>query len=220
MRRRLGLIGLAALAAGCATAPSLPPPVENPASAWQARQTELEPVSAWEIQGRLAMHSDDEGWQATVYWRRDGERQRIDLAGPLGRGHVRVTQDSSGAELRDADQRTWHAQNAEQLLYRATGWRVPLDGLNYWVLGLPAPGAAASEELDNRGRLKKLVQSGWDIRFLEYTRYGLFDLPSKLFMKRQDESAQDNPPNDNAIEVRLIIERWTLPRTVNRAKPY
>ncbi len=106
MRRGLGLLGLAAFVAGCATAPSLPPPVENPAAAWQARQAELKPVIAWKIQGRLAMRADDEGWQATVFWMRDGERQRIDLTGPLGRGHLQLLQDSRGPELRDADQRT------------------------------------------------------------------------------------------------------------------
>jgi outer membrane lipoprotein LolB len=211
MRRWPGLLGLAALVAGCATAPPPSPPVENPAAAWLARQAELKPVIAWKIQGRLAMRSDKEGWQATVYWTRDGERQRIDLAGPLGRGHLRLVEDGQSAELRDADQRTWHADNAEQLLFRTTGWRVPLDGLNYWVRGLPAPGTAATEELDNRGRLKSLVQSGWDIRFLEYTPYGSFDLPSKLFMKRQGNGADDSPAKNSALEVRLIIERWTLP---------
>lgn len=210
MRRGVGLLGLAAFISGCATAPPLPPPVENPAAAWQLRQMELKPVIAWKIQGRLAMHADDKGWQASVYWMRDGTRQRIDLTGPLGRGHLQLRQDSHGAELRDADQRTWRAQNAEQLLYRTTGWQVPLDGLNYWVLGLPTPDATAHEELDNRGRLKTLVQSGWDIRFLEYTRYGSFDLPSKLFMKRQGAGAEADPGKNAALEVRLIIERWTL----------
>ena len=211
MRRGLGLLGLAALVSGCATALPLPPPVENPAAAWQARQAELKPVVSWKIQGRIAMHSDEEGWQATVYWMRDGEKQQIDLTGPLGRGHLRLVQNGQSAELRDADQQTWHANNAEQLLYRTTGWRVPLDGLNYWVLGLPAPDAAANEELDNRGRLKKLVQSGWDIRYLEYSACGSFDLPSKMFMKRQQPGADDSPAKDSALEVRLIIERWTLP---------
>lgn len=210
MRRIVGLFGLAALAAGCATAPSLPP-VANPAVAWQARQMELKPVTAWSIQGRLAMRSADEGWQASVRWVREGEQHSIDLIGPLGRGHLRLTQDSRGAELRDADQRTWRADNAQQLLYRTTGWLVPLDGLNYWVLGLPSPEAATGQELDERGRLKTLIQSGWDIRFLEYARYGSLDLPSKLFIKRQNGGSDANLAKDAALEVRLAIERWVLP---------
>lgn len=209
MRFAAGLLGLTALVAGCATAPSLPP-VENPAATWQARQTELRPITAWKIQGRLAMRTAEEGWQASLNWVREGERHRIDLTGPLGRGHLRLTRDDHGAELRDADQHVWRAENLEQLLYRTTGWHVPLDGLNYWVLGLPLPNTVASQELDPQGRLKMLAQSGWDIRFLEYTRYGSLDLPSKLFIKRQGRGTNTNSAGDDTIEVRLVIERWAL----------
>lgn len=209
MKRGVALLGLAAFAAGCATAP-LPSPVENPEATWQSRQAELKPVTTWKIHGRLAMRAADEGWQASVYWVREGERHRIDITGPLGRGHLRLEQDRHGAELRDADRRTWRAENAEQLLYRVTGWLLPIDGMNYWVLGLPSPAAAASEELDDQGRLKTLAQSGWDIQFLEYTRYGSLDLPSKLFIKRHGSGAETNLAKTAALEVRLAIERWAL----------
>lgn len=209
MRYAAGLLGLTALAAGCATAPTLPP-VENPAATWQARQTELRPITTWKIQGRMAMRTAEEGWQASLNWEREGERHRIDITGPLGHGHLRLTRDDQGAELRDADQHSWRAENPEQLLYQTTGWLVPLDGLNYWVLGLPLPDVTASQELDPQGRLKMLSQSGWDIRFLEYTRYGSLDLPSKLFIKRQGRGTNGNPAKDATLEVRLVIERWAL----------
>ncbi|MGA9031340.1 MAG: lipoprotein insertase outer membrane protein LolB [Sulfuricaulis sp.] len=209
MRYAAGLLGLTALAAGCATAPALPP-VENPAATWQARQTELRPITTWKIQGRMSMRTAEEGWQASLSWVREGDRHRIDIIGPLGRGHLRLTRDNQGAELRDADQHSWHAENPEQLLYQTTGWLLPLDGLNYWVLGLPLPDSAASQELDPQGRLKTLSQSGWDIRFLEYARYGALDLPSKLFIKRQGRGMNGSPANDATLEVRLVIERWAL----------
>lgn len=209
MKSAVVVFGLAALAAGCATAPQIPP-VENPAAMWQLRQAQLRPITVWNIQGRLAMRTAEEGWQASLEWMREGERHRIDLTGPLGRGHLRLTRDEQGAELRDADRHRWHAENPEQLLYRTTGWRVPLDGLNYWVLGLPQPGTAAEQELDPQGRLKSLVQSGWDVRFLEYTRYGSLELPSKLFIKRHDGGPSDEPADHATLEVRLVIERWTL----------
>ena len=209
MRRGLGVAVLAMLAAGCAIVPS-PPPVENPAAAWQARQAELRTLSAWTLQGRLAMRAAEEGWQASVHWTHDDGRQQLDLTGPLGRGHLRLTQDHGGAELRDADRKTWRAENAQQLLYRITGWLVPLDGLNYWILGLPAPGPAAKLELDDQGRLKTLDQSGWDIRFLEYARQGSLDLPSKIFIKRRGDGNETASAQHVDVEVRLIIELWTL----------
>jgi outer membrane lipoprotein LolB len=207
MRLAAVLFSLAALLAGCATA-SLPPPVENPAATWQLRQAALRPITHWNIQGRLAMRTADEGWQASLSWVRDGDRLRIDITGPLGRGHLRLTQDDHGAELRDADQHAWRAADPEQLLFRTTGWLVPLSGLNDWVRGLPLPDTTATQELDAQGRLKTLSQSGWDIRFLEYARQGSLDLPSKLFIKRQSDAANADGKGD--IEVRLVIESWTL----------
>jgi outer membrane lipoprotein LolB len=190
---------------GCATAPPSAP-LADPAAAWQARQTALRAVTAWRLQGRLALRAAEEGWQADIAWVREGARQQIDLSGPLGRGHLRLTQDGSGAELRDAQRRRWRAANAGELLYRVTGWFVPLDGLDDWMLGLPAPGPVAQLELDDQGRLKTLVQSGWDIRFLRYARQDGLDLPEKIFMKRQGgTNAQDA-----AVQVHLLIERWTL----------
>ena len=209
MRWITGFFGLAMLAAGCATVPA-PPPVDNPAAAWQKRQTELMPVTTWKIRGRLAMRTADEGWQASVNWAREGELHRIDITGPLGRGHLRLVHDRHVAELLDADKRTWRAENAEQLLYRTTGWRVPLEGLNYWMLGLPSPLESASEILDDYGRLKTLIQSGWDIQFLEYMRYGTLDLPKKLFLKRNDPGMDNHLTGDTTLEVRLVIEHWAL----------
>ena len=131
----------------------------------------------------------------------------MDFTGPLGRGHLRLIQDSRGAELRDADQRVWREADAELLLYRATGWVVPLDGLNFWVLGLPAPGPAPERQLDGQGRLQRLAQAGWDIRFLEYARHGGFELPSRIYITRRN----DAEGTAETLEVRLSIEHWTLP---------
>ncbi|MBI3778390.1 MAG: hypothetical protein HY274_05680, partial [Gammaproteobacteria bacterium] len=46
MKSVVVVFGLAALAAGCATAPQIPP-VENPAATWQLRQAQLRPITAW-----------------------------------------------------------------------------------------------------------------------------------------------------------------------------
>lgn len=209
--RHLTLIGVLVwtiLAAGCASTASFPP-VENPAAVWQARQLALSPIVAWKIQGRLSVRTAKEGGQASLLWVRDGAQQRMDITGPLGRGHLRLTQNDNGAELRDADQKTWRADNAEQLLYRTTGWWLPLDGLNYWVLGLPMPHEPATEELDDQGRLKTLIQSGWEIQFIEYARHDALDLPRKFFVKRKIASTEQTATAES-VEVRFVVERWTL----------
>ena len=192
--------------AGCATLFTPPPSAEQIDRDWQARQSRLQDVDTWELKGRLAMRADDDGWHASLRWQRQQDRHVIDLSGPLGKGHVRLNQDASGARLRDNEQQTHYASTARQLLYETTGWDVPLDSLNYWVLGLPAPDSPNRWELDDGGRLKTLQQAGWEIRFLGYRRHGDYDLPKKLFIQRNPAGADST----QMLEVRLAIAQWTV----------
>src|SRR5206468_3132926 len=133
-RVRLLPILFAALLAGCAALPERPP-VEDPQAAWQARQVSLARLRAWDLQGRLALRNADEGFQASLHWVRAEDSHRIELAGPLGGGRVRLMQDKNGAELRDAKDNIYRDSSIQQLLARTTGWDVPFEGLNYWALG-------------------------------------------------------------------------------------
>ena len=199
---------LALLTAACTTPPILTPR-ENPQLAWQDRQAQLLPLTTWKLAGRVAVRSAQEGGQVSMRWERNPQGQNIDLSGPLGRGLIRLQQDENGARLQDSNQRVHIAPNAEALLFNTTGWRIPLEGLHYWIRGLPAPGAPARQELDDQGRLAILWQSGWEIRFLAYTRFGIHDLPSRLtlILPQEAVSATTNLVN-SPVEARLIIERW------------
>jgi outer membrane lipoprotein LolB len=207
------LLLLVVTLAGCVSLPGRAP-AANLTAVWSSRQQALTPVTAWEIRGRVALLTADDGWQASLLWRRDRDRHQLDLMGPLGRGHMRLIQTAQGAQLRDAEQRVYHADSAEQLLLRATGWQLPLAGLNYWVLGLPVPQAIGVQDLDAWGRLESLQQLGWDIHFLEYVQYGAFELPSKLFLKRLEPPPPAPDPDtivtNGTLEVRLVIEHWAF----------
>lgn len=196
------------LLTGCAALPARAP--DEVARMWAAHQQALAPVVNWELRGRIALRSRDEGLQASLHWVRDGVRHRIALVGPLGSGQVRLTQDADGAELIDAEKKQYRGATARDVLLRVTGWDMPLESLNWWIRGLPAPDAKADQELDGDGRLKTLVQSGWEVEFLEYDRYGANELPSKLFARRR-EDVSGTGLTHVTLEVRVAIERWVLP---------
>lgn len=205
-------IALAAVVvAGCATIDDRPP-TQDVTAAWQQRQVELAALNHWQIRGRLSARTEDEGWHASLLWMRDNDRHAIDLWGPLGRGHVRLNQDPSGAQLRDAQNNTYWAKDGKRLLFDITGWWLPLDSLNYWVLGVPVPAEPNVQSLDASGRLKRLRQLGWDIDFVQYRRQGNYDLPSKLFIRRKLDVTEGVQPDADppTLEVRLFIERWTM----------
>lgn len=209
--KKLPLALLVAVATGCSTI-SDRPASQDPTATWQARQSQLIALKSWRVQGRLSARTPDDGWQASVRWVRDNDRHDIDLWGPLGRGHVRLVQDRYGAVLRDAQDNTYWAEDGQRLLFDTTGWWLPLDGLNYWVLGVPMPQTPNEHDLDQWGRLTKLTQLGWDIEFLQYQRQGTYEFPRKLFIRRQLDSAHtvNQGTNNRTLEVRMVIERWTM----------
>lgn len=203
---------LAVALAGCSSA-AVRPAVQDAEAAWVARQYVLAPISAWEIKGRLSLRAADDGWHANLRWVRDREHHEIDLSGPVGQGHIKLSQDASGARLRDSNHKTHYARNAQELLRAFTGWQVPLEGLNFWILGIPVPDIPLQRALDGQGRLETLSQLGWDVRFLKYTHEGNNDLPGKLFIKRR----LDEPGSAaKTLEVRLVIDRWMLSPTITR----
>lgn len=209
--RRSALTLLVLLTAGCAT-PTVLPPLESPQLAWQVRQAQLLPLTTWNLVGRVALRSANDGGQASLRWAHTPAGQTIDLHGPLGRGMVRLQQDEHGVRLLDNAQQVYTAENAEALLFNTTGWRIPLEGLNYWIRGVPVPGVPQHLELDDQGRLAVLWQSGWEVRFLAYTRFGEHDLPSRLtlVLPQETDTSPSDPTGRSPVEARLIIERWTL----------
>lgn len=190
------------LLAGCAVSPPRPA-VPDAQAAWAARQAALTQIRSWDARGRVALRSGDEGVQASVQWTRDNDTQRIELAGPFGGGRVRLTQNKDSAELQDSDNRIYRDSSIQRLLQRRVGWDLPISELNYWILGLPAPGLVTNSELDEWGRLKSFQQSGWEVRVLEYSHQGSFELPNRLFVRRVGASMA-------SIEARVVIETWTL----------
>jgi len=169
---------------------------------WQAHAATLQPLSSWDLRGRLAVLIDEQGGQATLSWQRDAVRHAIRLNGPFGQGAVRITQDEHGARLQDVRGRELTAANAEQLVALYTGWQLPLASLEWWLLGLPVPEHAAEQDLDNAGRLRKLRQLGWVVQYEDYQPVAGLSLPHRLtLMRRTGDSAP-------GLEARLVIDRW------------
>jgi outer membrane lipoprotein LolB len=188
--RLYGLLLLLALA-GCATHPARAP-----------APTLLDLASPryaiWQIRGRVSLIKGEQGWHASLNWREDAGRYRLDLSGPLGQGAVRVDGDDTGVRLQTADGREYVSRNADALVQTVTGWQFPVAGIRYWVRGVPVPGEQAVMETDASGRLVHLVQSGWDIRYNRFLDLEGRAWPTDLRLTTDD------------ISVRLLVAEWTL----------
>ena len=193
---RLALLAVAALLGGCESTPEVVP-VDDPHQVWNERQARLAGINQWTAVGKLGIQSTRDSWSAGMRWRQERDRYSIRLSGPLGQGLMELRGAPGLVELHASDGGVYRARTAEELMQTHAGWRVPLSGLRYWILGRPDPEAEiVALELDPGGRLAELHQLGWTIRF---ERYGEFDdiaLPTKLTL--------DNPQ----VRAKLVIRSW------------
>ncbi|NIP73690.1 MAG: outer membrane lipoprotein LolB [Gammaproteobacteria bacterium] len=185
---------LVVVLAGCAVAPVPERPAEE---VWRERQGRLAELQAWVLTGQLALITEDEGWHGSLRWVQDGQGYEIRITAPLGQGSVVLRGDGRGVVMRSSrEPRPVSAPDPEALLRRRLGWDVPLGGLRYWVRGLPDPSLGYSKRLDAYGRLERLGQAGWEVRFLGYTRVGRYELPDKIFMRSGE------------LQVRMVVRDW------------
>lgn len=216
---------LALLVGACAGQPSRPP-APDPSAAFAERRAALSQIDTWRVSGRVGVQSGRRGGQATVIWERAGDTHEVRLWGPLGSGRMIVEQEGGSAVLRDGSETVVRGRRIEDVLYRAVGWWIPFAEMQHWILGLPAPGAAASWRIDPWGRLSGLEQAGWTVSFPDYVEHtvggAVRELPRKVFVQAlpgtvpeellqspdlgyRDANPGGEPPR---FEVRLVIREW------------
>lgn len=190
-----GLLPLLAILTSCATPPTSSLAAQN---IWAARQPTLLKLNHWQAVGRIGVVNAQDGWHANFQWDQQGSAYRIDLIGPLGQGRVAVQGDAEKVSIQTQDGQNWTASDADALLEQSLGIQLPVNGLRYWVRGLPEPGASPVVETDAEGRLLHLEQNGWIIEYPAYAPTTALDLPARIVARRAD------------LSVKLVIEQWNL----------
>jgi len=175
---------------GCASAPPALQPVTRPAQAEQA---------VFALTGRLAIRHDGERSSAGVRWSHRNGVDEILLFTPLGQTMARIDRDAQGVVLDTSEH--YAAQDIGDLTQRVLGWRLPLDGLRYWVLALPAPESKAGIEHDANGQVSMLRQDGWAIRYTRYAAQTPDGLPLRMSLQRGE------------VEIQLLIDEWEIQST-------
>lgn len=195
MKQLAAAILLAALIAGCRTAP----PVV--ATDWPADRAARQALANWELSGRAAVATQDEGYNAGLRWMQQGNVSEAHLKGALGVGGIRVRAEGDALEVETSKGERLSAEEAGPALERAVGVELPISALRYWLLGVPIPDVEAQEELDEQGRLKKLQQRGWTIEYDRYSQVGGSWVPGRTRLV------------NGSVRVRVIADRWNLSPT-------
>ncbi len=184
--------------AGCQSGPP-PRPAADPLAAWRVHEQHMSEVKRWRVTGRIAILTEEQAWNASIRWTQDHDDFQIRLTAPLGQGSIELKGGPGAVELRDQDNVVYRATNAEDLLFDTLGWRIPLNGLKYWMRGIPEPKDALDRVvIDPTGRLMKLRQLGWMVEILRYRGLGKQIVPDKLFMKT------------DRFSTRMVINHWQI----------
>ena len=165
---------------------------------WNERLAYLQQTDEWGVSGRIAMRTPEDAWSASLKWQQRDTDFDIQLFGPLGGKALSVTGGKDYVVLTTDEGETFSEQNAAALIYRQTGWHVPVDSLHYWARAMQIPGQDALVEHDKNGRLTRLQQAGWDIHYQDYQVVDQLEMPRKLRLENKN------------FTVKLIFRGWQL----------
>jgi outer membrane lipoprotein LolB len=169
---------------GCASAPVQ---VQRPA----------EQDAPFAFNGRVSIKHGAQREKAGLRWVHKADEDDILLLAPLGQTVARIHRDENKATL-VAGGRGYNAQDMESLMQQVLGWQLPLSGMRYWMIGLPAPEDESTIEMNDNGQLGILRQQGWEIAYTKYASDRVDALPLRLSLKRE------------RVEVLLVIDEWEL----------
>ena len=165
---------------------------------WELHRANLETIKIWSLKGRIAGKSYDTGFRAGIHWRHQQQKFGIDLHGPLGRKVAVITGKVGDVELKTSKGESYSSANSEALIQSLFGYSLPVNGLHFWMRGIPDPGQVyAFLELDDKGRLKQLIQAGW---LIDYNRYHDSSPALPAFIKISNQTLNAN----------IVIDHWLL----------
>ena len=196
MKLRFLLIAATLAMAGCATLPPPSAPSDPEAQARHLRK--LEDIAAFSLSGRMAVQTDKRGFSGSLRWKHTEESDHFSLYSPLGAQVADIRSTQEGVTLVTDDRKTYKADTAETLLQSTMGWSLPLTGLSDWILGRPTSSPHEVVALDDRGRLARLKQDGWDIEYAAYKTVDGTDLPGKVLLRSPQ------------LDLKLLIEQWGM----------
>ena len=165
----------------------------------------LRELTAFTLEGRVAVRAGEEGWQANVRWRQNGDVSEVRLSGPFGAGALQLRFDGDALTLVTSRGDTLRGEEATLTLRQQLGFDPPLAQLRHWLLAEAAPQiAGGATEAAANGRPAALQQQDWQLTFEDYRAENLkravVQMPRRIIATRE------------TVRLRLVVDRWKLGR--------
>jgi outer membrane lipoprotein LolB len=185
--RRAACLVLAATLAGCAVSPVAPTVAPDP-----------DTLTAWTASGRMALAANGEGGSGSFTWQQRSAEATLSLRGPLGAGAVEVVTDGHTLAVTDAEGRHLGDERARATLRQRLGTDLPLGELRYWMLGVAAPGSAASVADAATAPRRVIEQSGWRIDYDTFRAAAGYSVPERF------------TATQGGVRLKVIVDDWRI----------
>lgn len=168
-------------------------------------------IESWEIKGRLGARIDQQGGSASFIWQRQRDNHSIELYGPLGSGRIFLNQTAGKASLID-NSAEFFGDNLQDVLFVRTGWLIPFDRMQQWIVGQPEHDAISDLQFEHN-RLINFSQSGWQVSYDKFEEFSGAIIPTKITLTAintyLDELSVNSGRQFKNARVKIIIKAFT-----------
>lgn len=99
-----------------------------------AHQQGLSQLTQWKIQGRLGFKSADKKQSASFNWQQNKQEYKLNLTSVIGTSLLKMSGDRDSVTL-EVDDETYQDNDPSFLIWRITGWQIPVEQFPFWVKG-------------------------------------------------------------------------------------
>ncbi len=208
MVRALILSLLLVFATGCTTIETAIESVDL--DVYRAHAETLSSVDRWNLRGRISVRAGSKGEIGRILWVRNGDAHQLELYGNFGSRRIRIVQDSDGVLLEDTQGKKIIGSSIQAVLEQRTGQSLPVESLTYWLVGAIDPNFASVNVWDVEGRLISIQQAGWTVEFSKYRGVGSNQLPTRLNIVADTDTATAQESDEKIEEIRIVISDWGI----------
>lgn len=185
---------------GCETVQQPPLSVE-----WQAHQTQLESLTHFQVLGKLGYIDDTQRQSLNFVWEQSPTITEIKLNTFFGKNVLTLLLVDNGAKLTLSSGETYFDSDADALIYKLTGMKIPVSDMKYWIKGDPKNATQyAINELNALSSLtKQSKDESWLLSYDNYRTVENYLLPQTLKLSQIETTT-------NNVKLNIAISRWKL----------
>jgi outer membrane lipoprotein LolB len=99
-----------------------------------SHQLSLEKQKNWLIKGKLGFKSPEKKQSVNFRWQQTPQRYQLNMTSIIGTSLLSMKGDEEGASL-STDNETYQDADPSHLIWRVTGWQIPVEKLRFWIKG-------------------------------------------------------------------------------------